>query len=146
MSAITICKFYTNPNPSSDNKNEVISRTLQKISVIDRRWKPDCGKRLPTDGEFWKVKIVHEFGRAMKGCFLVHPLHKVYDNEFRTLIPGTYDIESEEGLVVITPHNPGYWILPIEHRLILLKRYDAYAVIVDLQQFEGDISSIPTCK
>ena len=137
MHAITVCKFYTNPQSSGeDDQNKVISRTLRKIAVVDKRWKPTCGQRYPRDGEFWKVRIVREFKRAMKGCFLVEPIHRVYDHEFRTLIPGTYDIEAEDGLVVVTPHNPGYWILTIQHRDMLLKMHNAYAVIVDIQDFD----------
>ena len=144
MHAITVCKFYENPQATEDTENKVISRTLRKIAVVDRRWKPDCGKRFPKDGEFWKVKVVHEFGRAMKGCFLVEPLHKVHEHEFRTLIPGTYTVEAEDGLVVVTPTNPGYWILTIQHRDMLLQMYKAYAVIVDLQVF--DLDSQQECK
>jgi len=141
MSAITVCKFYKNPSTTNE-PNTVISRTLLKVAVVDRRWKPVCGQREPTDGEFWKVSIVREFGRAMKGCFLVHPIHRVYDTEYRTLIPGTYDIESEDGLIVITPHNPGNWILSIEHRKILTARHNAYALIVDHQHFEPPIMPV----
>ena len=138
MTAITICKFFNNTS-INDQHNKVISRTLRKIAVIDRRWTAVDSQHYPKDGEFWKVGIVREFGRAMKGCFLVHPLQKIHDNEFRSLIPGTYDIEAEDGLVVLTPHNPGYWVMPIEHRQILIRQYNAYAVIIDIQKFEETI-------
>lgn len=133
MSAITICKFYTNPSPS-ENDNALISRTLLKVAVIDRRWTPTYGQK-PRDGEFWQVEVVREFGEAMKGCFLLHPLARIHSSEVRSLIPGTYDIEEESGLVVITPHNPGSWVLPLPHRKLLATKYDAYAIIVDIQKF-----------
>jgi hypothetical protein len=110
MSAITICKFYTNPVPS-ENDNALISRTLLKVSVIDRRWEPSCGQQ-PRDGEFWQVEVVREFGESMKGCFLLHPKARIHESDVRSLIPGTYDIEAEAGLIVITPHNPGIGFYP----------------------------------
>jgi hypothetical protein len=133
MSAITICKFYTNPVPS-ENDNALISRTLLKVSVIDRRWEPSCGQQ-PRDGEFWQVEVVREFGESMKGCFLLHPKARIHESDVRSLIPGTYDIEAEAGLIVITPHNPGNWVLPIPHRKLLADKYGGYAIIVDIQKF-----------
>lgn len=134
---LTLLKFHNNPEKG---ENSVISRTLLKAAVIDRRWKPKPDQEIPgtsesftKEGEFWKVRIVRDTAPGrIAGCFIVEPLCKVLIDDIVHLIPGMYTDTIEKGLVILHPSQVANWILPLENKKLIAKQHAAYAVIICL--------------
>ncbi|MFA5750084.1 MAG: hypothetical protein WC895_02595 [Candidatus Shapirobacteria bacterium] len=134
---LTIIKFHLN---TDKGPNTIISRTLLKTAVIDRQWKPEDENNIPgvteqfeSDGELWKVKVLRDTASGrVAGCFIVQPICKVEPDEIVHLIPGLYETENYNGLVVLTPNKAANWMLPLENKKLIAQTQKAYAVIVRL--------------
>lgn len=137
---ICIVKFHENKD--RDNRNNLITRSLGKFGVIQTAWfenkRPD---QIPKAGEFWKVRIIKEVGVGHReGCFVMHPLENVHVTEIEKLLPGMYDEEYINNILLIKPtpglsrSGRGNWIIPLAIRK---KITGVYAVIVDLIEQSG---------
>lgn len=134
---ITILKFFENKNSSPRESNDVISRTLSKISVINRNYKPSDGV-FPKHGELWKCRIVKEKepGKA-KGCFLVDPISKLDKDDVKYVIPGLYDERLVNGKLLVYPKRMGpenNWIMPLMLKELIFDKEKAYSLIVVLDE------------
>ena len=121
-------KFYENHLPSNNNK--LMTKTLLKVGFIDNDWLDKSnGARVPADGEFWLVDVVHETCASQaKGCFLLHPIRLVDSTALNRLLPGMYEEHHEEGCLVLEPKTGGInWLLPLTHKKSIV---GIYAVIV----------------
>ncbi len=136
---LCILKFFENTNykdkkGSSDNENEVISRTLLKIAVVSRHYRQKHPELMPKHGELWKCRIVKEISSGKnRGCFIVEPVQKVDDQSILHLIPGWYDEKLVNGRLLVIPRKRDTnWILPLTHKRIMAEERGAYCVIVQL--------------
>jgi hypothetical protein len=136
---LCILKFFENTNykdkkGSSDNENEVISRTLLKIAVVSRHYRQKHPELMPKHGELWKCRIVKEISSGKnRGCFIVEPVEKVDDKSILHLIPGWYDEKLVNGRLLVIPRKRDTnWILPLTHKRIMAEERGAYCVIVQL--------------
>lgn len=128
---LTVVKFFRNPKVG--DANWLISRTLRKITLINRSWVSANGVS-PADEQLWLVKLVAESNHGQnKGAFICNPIVWVKPNEIIHLPPTMFDeIQMVDGMLVITPTEQGrYWLLPKDHKEHLAKKYNAYAIVVN---------------
>jgi hypothetical protein len=147
---ISILKFFENTNykeKTTDNENEVISRTMLKIAVVSRHYRQKHGpEKMPKNGELWKCKVVKEINSGKnKGCFVVEPIERIADTDIVHLIPGWYDTKVVNGRLLIIPRKQNVnWIMPLTHKRIIAEENGAYCVIVTLDSLPvSDEPNIP---
>jgi hypothetical protein len=129
----TLAKFIPNTDPTKPNK--IISRTFGKLAHIDKAWKPPSDIQPPQAEEIWRVRIWRETRPGQnRGCFLVHPIHQILDDEISHLAVGMYEEERHTcGVVFIRPFNLDLnWIMPLDNKRYILERREAYALVVCL--------------
>jgi hypothetical protein len=139
---ITILKFFTNDGKQSNVlKNDIISRTLLKIAVINKYYIEKNPEKLPKSGELWKCDIIKETcGGKNKGCFIVDPLEKVEENDIMHLIPGFFYQKVLNNRLIIIPKKPELnWILPLTHKHLYTEEVKAYCVIVQLDVTQEEL-------
>ncbi len=131
---ITLVKFVRNELEGSSN--ELITRTLGKIGVIESNTFEQM-KPKPRHDEFWYVEIAKEVKEGTtKGCYILKPILKIGTTRVRgwetpdivRLIPGTFRIEKRGNTLFIFPHkvdgtNGPNWILEGELRRYLLRQH-----------------------
>jgi hypothetical protein len=133
-----IVKFHENKD--TDNRNQIITRSLGKFGVIATAWYENKrDDEVPHAGEFWKVRILKEIGVGQRnGCFVLTPMNQVHVEDLEKLIPGMYEESFYNGIVIVTPSSGvlrakgktgGNFILPLAIRK---KIKGVYAIIVDL--------------
>jgi len=134
LDLVTIVKFYFNNNRKMKSKfyNRLLTRTLGKVGVIDRKFDTDKVQ----SGEFWKVRIVGETcpGRNT-GCFLLEPIEKVLPDNMGIVLPGMYSEQRHKGLLIVHPNsNDHNWMMGLKHRKAIqdISDREVYAIIVDL--------------
>lgn len=127
VGCIVIVKFFINSNKTS--RNEILTRTLGKIGVINSLYQAEY----PQDKDVWKVQILRETHVGTnKGCFVLQPLEKLESESITRLLPGLYTDEVIGGILYVRPRRAGYnWILPLEQKRSI---NDVYAIIVDLNK------------
>jgi hypothetical protein len=138
---ITILKFFENKNKSSTDDNDVISRTMCKIAVINSHYKQNPNAVMPKHGELWRCKIIKETSSgANKGCFIVDPIEPLEESSIIRLIPGMFCKKLVKGRLILYPNKPGFnWILPLTHKKIMVEEFNAYCLIVQLDGSEEDL-------
>jgi hypothetical protein len=136
MTTVTLVKFFKNEQNSTDNK--VISRTLLKVALIDKNWQSVTDNGTPRDypqaGEFWKVRILKETCVGMvRGCFIVEPIEKIGEDSIVHLVPGMYDEQVSNGVLVVVPRDQNVnWILPLPHKKYAAATKNVHAVVIIL--------------
>jgi len=119
-----IVKFFSNFH--KENSSKLITKTLCKVGFISRKYSGD----LPLNEEFWLCKIIDEVSPGQKrGCWMVEPIEKVSETDIQRLVPGFYDERLINGVLYITPHEKGKWILPLPLKKSIS---DCYAILVCL--------------
>jgi len=126
----TVVKFFANYDRKS--QNPLITHSLLKIGFI----KKGIPHTVEHD-EFWTVRILKETspGRA-QGCFLLEPIQKIEKSDILRLLPNTFSIRENNGILYISPmkRKDGYWIVPLIQRKMLAAEYKAYGLVVEHQQ------------
>ena len=124
-----IVKFFENSNSKSKRAdNSLVTRTLGKVGFIDKSWKPKEGEPTPQKGDFWKVEIEREVAPGKNtGCFILKPLCRVDPPKLIKLVPGMYDEEEHDSLLIIRPKQPGDCIITLNQRQ---KKYYAWLVVL----------------
>ena len=113
IGTIVIVKLFANTLAHERTLNELITRTLGKIGVIDRHYRKGT---IPVAGEFWKCEITKDAdpGRS-SGCFILEPLESIAPESLFKLLPGMYSERVESGTLIVTPYDPdNNTILPLE--------------------------------
>jgi hypothetical protein len=126
VGCIVIVKFFINNNKTS--RNEILTRTLGKIGVINSLYQGEAIQ----DKDVWRVRILRETHVGInKGCFVLEPMERLEAESITRLLPGLYVDNVVGGILFIRPKRPGYnWILPLSHKRSIR---DVYAIIVDLK-------------
>lgn len=136
----TILKWFK--NKKMGDTNELISRTLLKISVISRYRTKETDVS-PHFGELWRCRIIKEMGSGTsRGCFIVEPLEKVEENQILHIAPGMFYKKLVKNRLIIVPKQDWHGhacILPLQHKHIMAETYGAYAVIVVLDTSEEEL-------
>jgi len=127
---ITIVKFFKNPSSEREDVNPLITRTMKKIGVIDKAYKPDDPESSPKDGEFWKVIIKDEIRPGKpEGCFILTPITAINPTDVVKLLPGMYEERREDSAIAIIPKDNNHnWVLPLRHK----QKIDAHTIVVVL--------------
>jgi hypothetical protein len=102
------------------NSNNLITRTLGKVGVINSQYRGD----MPKHNELWLSVIIKENCPGNNtGCFILEPINRLDSSSVDRLIPGMYTEEYKDKILFIYPKklkdNDGddiYWILPMTHR------------------------------
>jgi hypothetical protein len=142
---ITLVKFIVNKRETEGGNNPVITKTLGKTGVV--HWSTATRKKLmPKEEEFWFVNIMKEKGAGTPhGLFVLEPLERVRlsqrtvgEPDIIHMIPGTYDLERVDNVLLLHPHTNWYperlgpnWICGLSIRKSLFQRYrtdDTYNV------------------
>lgn len=127
IDSITIVKFFNN---SINNYNNLITRTLKKVGVINR----DYRGPMPSVGEIWKVKIINEiYEKQNKGCFVLEPINIVEPKSIIKLLPGMFEEKVIDNILLITPKesfSKYNCILPLNIKRNLIK-YRAIIVVLN---------------
>lgn len=129
----TIVKFYHNHQDHRGERNQLISKTLGKLVMIENAWDVREHPRRPADGEWWMIDLIHEtrVGEPF-GCFLCHPIRPTTFEKLNPLLPGMFKEswygETTPKLLVVEPKVGGVdWMLPQRHRM---RVKDVYAIVV----------------
>jgi len=136
----TILKWFR--NKKQGDTNELISRTLLKISVISR-YRTSDNDISPNFGELWRCRIIKEMGSGTsRGCFIVEPLERVDEHQILHITTGMFYKKLINNRLIITPKQE--WsghscILPLQHKHMMAEAYGAYAVIVVLGTSEEEL-------
>lgn len=127
IDSITIVKFFNN---SINNYNNLITRTLKKVGVINR----DYRGPMPSVGEIWKVKIINEiYEKQNKGCFVLEPINIVEPKSIIKLLPGMFEEKVIDNILLIIPKesfSKYNCILPLNIKRNLIK-YRAIIVVLN---------------
>lgn len=137
-------KFHRNQVENQTKKNPFVSWTLNKVSVIDRKWLEDVGNSNPIqDMDWWRVKIENETSPGQPvGCFILRPLWKVDRNDLAIYLSPSTWTPVQHGLTVllypkIRPWMP--WIIPKALRNMVMKKTSGAALVIPLSYPpEGD--------
>lgn len=122
---IVIVKFFSNFH--KENSSKLITKTLCKVGFISRRYNGE----LPLNEEFWKCRIADEVSPGQKrGCWMLEPLSKIQETDIQRLVPGFYDERLVNGVLFVTPHEPGQWIMPLPLKKSIT---DVYSILVCLK-------------
>lgn len=131
----TLVKFYRNHLADHEDeavrgkaaRNRIVSKTLGKTLVIDSGWFAEKRDRIPHNGEFWLVDVVHEtrVGRRA-GVFIARPIRPVDRHEIIPLVPGMFREHRHGDLLVLEPNHGGVaWYMPLNHRRAVPEIYAA---------------------
>lgn len=136
---LCILKFFTNNNKGTGD-NDVISRTLLKIAVVNRHYQQKPGAVMPQHGELWIVKIIKETGTGNTGTFICEPIEKVDEKSLMHLVPGLFCKQLVKGKLIVYPKKRGHnWILPLMHKKHMAELHNAYCIIVPLDASDQDL-------
>ncbi len=135
----TILKFFKNKK-IDDINNNLISRTMLKIAVINRHFK---GTK-PNAGELWRCRIIKEINPGTsKGCFIVDPIAPISEKDILHLVPGFFYKKIIENRLIIIPKQKGHsWIMPLHHKRLMADEHKVYAAMVILDMADEDILDI----
>jgi hypothetical protein len=130
---LVILKFHYGKRGSI---NPIISKTMGRVAVINHTYQA----AMPQPGTFWLCRIDKEISNPEKqsGCFIVTPVREIPIDDIRKLIPGAYDIEIRNQIVICKPKVPEiYWLMPFSIKKYYIKKDKAKvcyeAVVVPLQ-------------
>jgi hypothetical protein len=103
---------------------------MGKFSVVDKQFHGEMG-----DKEFWLCTVVEEIKPGQNsGAFVLKPHKKIEVAEIRKLIPGFYEIVSDNGILMFIPKidKNAYWMLSRDTRRAYAKKGYATAVPLDI--------------
>lgn len=118
----TVVKFYEN----TSKKNPIITRTLGKIGV-------------PTEEVslgFWIVDVDKEsHPKQSRGVFFLDPIEKIEEEDLISLVPTLFTTKYQDGICYVKPKIiETFYILPIKVKRKLMDIYNAYGVIVVVEE------------
>lgn len=119
--------------------NPIISKTMGKVAVISHAYQG----AMPQPGTFWICRIDKEISNPEKktGCFIVTPIRFVTIESVKKLLPGMYDEEIRNHMVICRPKVPGIcWLMPFSIKKYYIKPEKAQvqyeSLVVPLQEVE----------